>query len=574
MSGKKSDEPFLRVVNRRLVYALCVVIVLFAWMAQWSARHPLTLPFFLFTPWMAILIHELGHAFAASLIGWRVWVVNAYPFAWRRASPTIVTCKNDIGSDVGGFVLASPKTQSRHTLARQIILTAGGPVASISVAVICIAMTMIAWPYFFYEDFYAHQPYRLLIFAFGLHSAACALASTWPFVSKDGTRNDAAKILYLLLTQKSSSPKTDQADYANQLWEYGVTPRSWDNWIAKGIEAAAERPNAAPDHPYWLGMRALERDDYALARKLFAGLKLPTESLDALLVLEAFFAAMIDKHAGRAEALLAGVRTGMGGDLYYFRQLTVALLVAADGDHNGAQARLDSLHDQLQTAHYPNSFWRPLLNRAKTIVPDIKMQHEARRFSPSTARNREAILAVIAQHFPVSGTVLEIASGAGEHAVFFARALPGLTWQPSDPDEAAHESIAAWTAHEHVRNVLPPLTIDARQSNWGVDGPFDAIVAINMIHIAPWDATIGLMAGAAHLLAPGGKLFLYGPYKRNGAHTAPSNEAFDASLRARNPLWGVRDLEDVEREAQLNGLTLSAVVEMPANNLSVIFAKG
>jgi cyclopropane fatty-acyl-phospholipid synthase-like methyltransferase len=198
---------------------------------------------------------------------------------------------------------------------------------------------------------------------------------------------------------------------------------------------------------------------------------------------------------------------------------------------------------------------------------------DSRLSSPATARNREAILAAMAQHFPISGKVLEIASGAGEHAVFFANALPGLTWQPSDPDEAARESIAAWIAHEQARNVLPPLAIDARQSNWGVDGPFDVIVAINVIHIAPWEATKGLMAGAARRLAPGGLLFLYGPYKRDGAHTAPSNEAFDASLRARDPLWGVRDLADVEAEAKVNGLALRNLVEMPANNLSVIFAK-
>jgi cyclopropane fatty-acyl-phospholipid synthase-like methyltransferase len=193
--------------------------------------------------------------------------------------------------------------------------------------------------------------------------------------------------------------------------------------------------------------------------------------------------------------------------------------------------------------------------------------------SPSTARNREPILAVMAAHFPISGKVLEIASGAGEHAAFIAKALPGLIWQPSDPDEAARESIAAWIAHEHVGNVLPPLAIDVRAADWGVDGPFDAIVAINMIHISPWDATQGLMAGAARVLAPGGLLFLYGPYKRDGAHTAPSNLAFDTSLRARNPLWGVRDLADVEAEARVNGLTLREVIEMPANNLSVIFAK-
>ena len=198
---------------------------------------------------------------------------------------------------------------------------------------------------------------------------------------------------------------------------------------------------------------------------------------------------------------------------------------------------------------------------------------DSRNSSPATARNREPILAVMAAHFPISGRVLEIASGAGEHAVFLAQALPALTWQPSDPDEAARESIAAWIAHEKLASVLAPLAIDVRQANWGVSGPFDAIVAINMIHIAPWEATQGLMAGAARVLASGGLLFLYGPYKRGGAHTAPSNLAFDASLRARNALWGVRDLADVEAEAQANGLTLRDTIEMPANNLSVIFAK-
>lgn len=198
---------------------------------------------------------------------------------------------------------------------------------------------------------------------------------------------------------------------------------------------------------------------------------------------------------------------------------------------------------------------------------------DARNFSPSTARNREPILAVLRAHFPARGRVLEIASGAGEHAVFFARALPGMIWQPSDPDEASRASIAAWIAHENVPNVLPPLAVDVRQSNWRVDGPFDAIVAINMIHISPWDATQGLLKGAARRLRPGGQLFVYGPFMREGAHTAPSNEAFDASLRERNPLWGVRDLADVETEATANGLAMHTVMEMPANNLSVIFAK-
>jgi cyclopropane fatty-acyl-phospholipid synthase-like methyltransferase len=193
--------------------------------------------------------------------------------------------------------------------------------------------------------------------------------------------------------------------------------------------------------------------------------------------------------------------------------------------------------------------------------------------SPSTARNREPILAVLRDHLPARGRILEIASGAGEHAVFFARALPGLIWQPSDPDEAARDSIAAWVAHERLPNVLAPLTVDVRAADWGVAGPFDAIVAINMIHISPWAATQGLMAGAGRLLAPGSVLFLYGPYKRGGKHTAFSNETFESWLRERDPAFGVRNLEDVVAAAEAGGMTLRETVEMPANNLSVIFAR-
>ncbi|HEX4861592.1 MAG TPA: DUF938 domain-containing protein, partial [Rhizomicrobium sp.] len=166
---------------------------------------------------------------------------------------------------------------------------------------------------------------------------------------------------------------------------------------------------------------------------------------------------------------------------------------------------------------------------------------DARRFSPSTARNREPILAVLKRALGEHTRVLEIASGAGEHAVFFARAMPHVHWQPSDPDAASRESIAAWTAHEGLANVAPPLAVDVC-GDWKADGPFDAVVAINMIHIAPWAATAGLFAGAARVLRPGGVVFLYGPYKREGRHTAPSNEAFEAWLKAQDPAFGVRDL--------------------------------
>jgi cyclopropane fatty-acyl-phospholipid synthase-like methyltransferase len=197
---------------------------------------------------------------------------------------------------------------------------------------------------------------------------------------------------------------------------------------------------------------------------------------------------------------------------------------------------------------------------------------DARRSSPSTARNREPILAVLKRVLGERARVLEIASGAGEHAVFFARALPHLRWQPSDPDAASRESIAAWTAHEGLANVAPPLAIDVCAADWKADGAFDAVVAINMIHIAPWAATAGLFAGAARVLGPGGVVFLYGPYRRQGEHTAPSNEAFEAWLKAQDPAFGVRDLGAVEDEAKKHGLVLREIAEMPANNLSLIFA--
>ncbi len=199
----------------------------------------------------------------------------------------------------------------------------------------------------------------------------------------------------------------------------------------------------------------------------------------------------------------------------------------------------------------------------------------ARQKSPSTARNREPILNVLQRVLAPDARVLEIASGSGEHAVYVAAAMPELTWQPSDPDAEARASIAAWIESEALRNVRMPISIDVRDADWGVesDAPFEAIVAINMIHISPWQATLGLMAGAHRLLREGGVLFTYGPYKRDGRHTAPSNAAFDTSLQARDPAWGVRDVSEVETAAKESGLTLREIVEMPANNLSLVFAK-
>ncbi len=195
---------------------------------------------------------------------------------------------------------------------------------------------------------------------------------------------------------------------------------------------------------------------------------------------------------------------------------------------------------------------------------------DARRFSPSTSRNRAPILAVLERVLPATGRVLEIASGTGEHAVFLARALPGIAWQPSDPDAAARASIEAWRAQKRLANVAPPLDIDVRARDWDVTGPFDAIVSINMIHYSPWESTRALFAGAARLLGEGGIVVLYGPFKRDGRHTAPSNEAFEHWLKERDPAFGVRDLGEVAAEAGRAGLGLREVVEMPANNLCLI----
>lgn len=196
-----------------------------------------------------------------------------------------------------------------------------------------------------------------------------------------------------------------------------------------------------------------------------------------------------------------------------------------------------------------------------------------RRHAPATQRNREPILEVLRGVLPASGTVLEVASGSGEHAVHFARALPLLNWQPSDPSADARGSIAAWAAAEGLANVLVPLDIDASGADWSVSRA-DAVLCINMIHISPWEATLGLMRGAGQILPPGAPLYLYGPYRRADNPVEPSNAAFDKSLKARDPRWGLRDLEDVTNAARDNGFEPEAVIDMPANNLSVIFRKG
>jgi SAM-dependent methyltransferase len=208
-------------------------------------------------------------------------------------------------------------------------------------------------------------------------------------------------------------------------------------------------------------------------------------------------------------------------------------------------------------------------------LEDHKGDDEARQSSPSAARNRGPILTVLTRLLPAQGIVLEIGSGTGEHVACFAKALPGLVWLPSDPDEASRASIEAWIASEGLTNIRAPISIDVRERTWGVedDAPFDAIISLNMVHIAPWEAALGLLARAGHLLGPDGILFFYGPFMRGGTHTAPSNASFDLDLRKRDPSWGVRDVDDLVGEAAVHGLELRDVLQMPANNLSLVFTK-
>jgi SAM-dependent methyltransferase len=194
-----------------------------------------------------------------------------------------------------------------------------------------------------------------------------------------------------------------------------------------------------------------------------------------------------------------------------------------------------------------------------------------KRHAPATARNRDPIVAVLREVLPWRGLVLEVASGTGEHAAYFARLFPALEWQPSDPDPDALTSVSAWAADAGLPNLREPVQLDAA-GTWPVTRA-DAMVCINMVHISPWSATLGLLDGAARLLPPGAPLYLYGPYHRAGVPTAQSNEAFDRSLKARNPEWGLRNLEDVTAEAERRGFRLDRIVAMPANNLSVVFRR-
>lgn len=197
---------------------------------------------------------------------------------------------------------------------------------------------------------------------------------------------------------------------------------------------------------------------------------------------------------------------------------------------------------------------------------------DQRRFAAATQRNRDPILQVLRDALPSQGLVLEVASGTGEHVVYFAGALPHLEWQPSDPSADARASIAAWIASSNLGNVREPVELDAIDDSWPVETA-DAMLCVNMIHISPWAATEGLMRGAGRVLDAGAPLCLYGPFIRGDKPLEPSNAAFDARLRSEDSRWGLRELDDVVAAARENGLDLDEVVEMPANNLTVIFRK-
>jgi SAM-dependent methyltransferase len=202
----------------------------------------------------------------------------------------------------------------------------------------------------------------------------------------------------------------------------------------------------------------------------------------------------------------------------------------------------------------------------------LSRREEARLVSPSAERNKGPVAEVLKRALPDRGVVLEIGSGTGQHVLHFAKETPHLTWQPSERDPECLQSIAAWIAAEGPANVLPPLRLDVGEQPWPVASAA-AVVSLNMIHIAPWDAGMALIRGAAAILRPGAVLFLYGPFRRGAMHTSPSNEAFDRQLREQNPAWGVRDLEEVARYAAAYGFGAPETHDMPANNLSVVLRK-
>ena len=192
-----------------------------------------------------------------------------------------------------------------------------------------------------------------------------------------------------------------------------------------------------------------------------------------------------------------------------------------------------------------------------------------RRSAPAALRNRPFIADVLAEWLPKTGRVLEIASGTGEHAVFFAQRFPNLEWQPSDIHPDAISSIVAWREAADVPNLRAPIEIDASASHWPIDRA-DAVLSINMVHISPWASALGLLDGAARLLSNGAPLIMYGPWTANGVETAASNLDFDSQLRARNPQWGLRSVEDFAAAAQERDLRLVETRAMPANNLMLL----
>jgi len=249
---------------------------------------------------------------------------------------------------------------------------------------------------------------------------------------------------------------------------------------------------------------------------------------------------------------------------------------------------VESIHEL--TLHYLAAMRKSYLPKSSKIQVSLfnyllpmNPNNDDRQYAPATQRNREPILAVLQQILPQKGTILEIASGTGEHAIFFAPSLRPRQWLPSDPNAQARASIRAWLAHSTADNIYQPLNLDVCQSIWPLEiegqaesqyrADITAIVNINMIHISPWSACLGLMAGAARLLPRGGILYLYGPFKQGGQHTAPSNAAFDQSLQQQNPLWGVRDLDDVIAAAKTEHLEWQQTIAMPTNNLSVVFQR-
>ena len=203
----------------------------------------------------------------------------------------------------------------------------------------------------------------------------------------------------------------------------------------------------------------------------------------------------------------------------------------------------------------------------------VRARPDGAVISPAAGRNVEPILQILRAHMPAEGRVLELASGSGEHALAFSRALPGLEWTPSDPSESARASIEAWRREAGPENLNSPVGADAADPSTWPDGPFQAVVCINMVHISPWRATQGLMKGVAKVLAPGGLLYLYGAYRERHVPLAPSNVEFDSNLKARDPEWGLRAVEDVSELAAAHGMHLTLRVEMPANNLSLLFRK-